>query len=211
MTNNRDDAIEMVKSRYEFYRDGYRMYQKALLGSIAANVIFVGVLGWVFTHPPQPVYFATTESGSIIPLVPVNEPLVSDAALLSWVTETVTRAHTYDYANWRQQLQDVSDSFTPAGWSNFQKALVESGNLKAIERKQLVLTAVPSGAPVITARGVLNGSYSWQIEVPILVSYQSSSETLNTPLMVKVLVQRVPTSDSTKGIGIAQFVASERR
>ena len=79
-----DDAVEIVKLRNEFYRDNYRKVVLALLLSCTVVVVLVGALTYIITHPPAPQYFATSTDGRITPLVPLDQPNLSTAALLQW-------------------------------------------------------------------------------------------------------------------------------
>ena len=77
--------------------------------------------------------------------------------------------------------------------------------------KQLVVSAVATGTPVITQEGVVDGRYSWNVQIPLLLSYQSSSETnFSQPVIVTMLITRVPVLNNPRGIAIAQFYASSQ-
>jgi intracellular multiplication protein IcmL len=105
-------------------------------------------------------------------------------------------------------LQSASEFFTPDGWNQFIGALNSSNNLKAVLDKKLVVSAVAIGAPVILDQGVLNGTYTWTVQMPMLVTYQSASQNAEQKIVVKIVVQRISTLNSARGIGIASFVAS---
>ena len=102
----------------------------------------------------------------------------------------------------------ASGFFTSDGWNQFITALSESNNLDAVKTKKLVVSAVATAAPVILQKGLLNGRYAWRIQMPILVTYQSASEFSQQNLNVTMLVTRVDTLNSPRGIGIAQFISA---
>jgi len=203
-----ESALEVVQMRKNFYRDSYRRVVIALLVMVITNLLLAFIIYYLATHQPEPKYFATSTDGRITPIYPLTAPMVSEAALLQWANEAAVSAYTYSFATYRKELQDASEYFTPGGWKDFETALQSSRNLETVITKKLVVTAVATGAPVILDRGVLNGHYSWKVQMPLLVTYQSASTTIQQPIVVTMLITRVSTLNVPKGIAIAQFVAS---
>lgn len=203
-----DEALKIVTMRKNFYRDNYRRVVIAVLFLIFINLALVFILYYLSTHRPEPKYFATSADGRITPIYPLTAPMVSDSALLQWANQAAVAAYTYNFATYRKELQDASEYFTPEGWGDFETALESSRNLETVINKKLVVTAVATGAPVILDRGILTGHYSWKVQMPLLVTYESASTTIQQPILVTMLVTRVSTLNVPKGIAIAQFVAS---
>ena len=187
-----EDALTAVAIRNTFYRDGQRKMILILLTSVLANFVLAALLVYMFTHPPAPKYFATSINGRITPLFPINEPNQSDSAVLQWANQAAIAAFTYNFVNYRSELQASSGFFTPAGWDQFLTALQQSNNLDAVKVKKLIVSAVATRAPIILQKGVLNGQYSWRIQMPLLVSYQSASEFTQQNNVVTMLVTRIP-------------------
>jgi intracellular multiplication protein IcmL len=203
-----EDALIAVAMRNSFYRDGQRKVMIVLLLSILCNFILAGLLTYMITHPPAPKYFATSIHGRITPLVPLDEPNQSDSAVLQWANQAAIAAFSYNFVNYRTELQASSGFFTAEGWDQFLRALEESNNLVAVKAKKLIVSAVATKAPVILQKGVLNGRYSWRVQMPVLVTYQSASEFSQQNNVVTVLISRVSTLNSPRGIGISQFVVA---
>jgi intracellular multiplication protein IcmL len=201
-----EDALTAVVLRNNFYRDGQRKLILVLLVSMIANVVLGSMLVYIITHPPAPKYFATSISGRITPLFALNEPNQSDSAVLQWANQAAIAAFTYNFVNYRTELQASSGFFTADGWDQFLSALQQSNNLDAVKAKKLIVSAVATRAPIILQKGILNGSYAWRVQMPILVTYQSASEFSQQNNVVTMLITRVPTLDSPRGIGISQFV-----
>lgn len=204
-----EDALELVRLRNNFYRDNYRRLVGMLLVLILINLCLVGGIIYLLTHRPAPQYFATNADGRITPLYPLSRPVVTPSELLQWATQAVVDTYTYSFVNYRKELQNASQNFTPDGWKQFQASLQASRNLETVLAKKMVVSAVPTGAPVITDQGILDGRYAWRIRIPLLVTYQSSDEQIQQPVNVNILVVRVSNLDTPKGIAIAQFYASE--
>lgn len=201
-----EDALVAVALRNRFYKDGQRKMVVALLFSLTMNIVLGVLMGYILTHPPAPKYFATSVNGRITPLFPLDEPNQSDSAVLQWASQAASAAFTYNFVNYRDELQASSGFFTAEGWQQFLTALQESNNLDAVKAKKLIVSAVATRAPIILQKGMLNGRYSWRIQMPILVTYQSASEFSQQNNIVTMLITRVSTLNSPRGIGIAQFV-----
>lgn len=201
-----EDALTVVTLRNKFYKDSQRKVMLALLVAILVNVVLAFMLVYLLTHPPAPKYFATSINGRITPLFPLNEPNQSDSAILQWANQAAIAAFTYNFVNFRDELQASSGFFTAEGWDQFLNALQQSNNLDAVKAKKLIVSAVATRAPIILQKGILNGSYSWRVQMPILVTYQSASEFTQQNNVVTMLITRVSTLNSPRGIGISQFV-----
>ena len=201
-----EDALTAVVLRNNFYRDGQRKMIIVLLISMAANFVLGSMLVYIITHPPAPQYFATSINGRITPLFPLNEPNQSDSAVLQWANQAAIAAFTYNFVNYRSELQASSGFFTSDGWDQFLAALQQSNNLDAVKAKKLIVSAVATRAPIILQKGLLNGKYAWRVQMPMLVTYQSASEFSQQNNVVTMLITRVSTLNSPRGIGISQFV-----
>lgn len=200
-----DDALQLVRMRNDFYRDNYRRVLGLLLIAILTVVILAGTLIYLVTHPPEPKYFATDSQGRLLPVAPLNEPNLSTAAVLQWAQTAVVSAFTFDFANYRSQLQSVSQYFTTDGWQEFQNALQSSGNINTVTTNRMVVSAVATGAPVVTREGILDNHYAWRITMPMLITYQSTRVSQQN-VIASILVIRISTLTNPKGIGIAQLI-----
>lgn len=205
---NVTEGLELVMLRNNFYRDNYHRVVIALLAMVVINFCLVGVIFYQIASTPTPKYFATSSDGKITQLYSLDMPVVSSAELLQWVGMAAVGAYSYDFVNYRESLQRVQDYFTPEGWKNFESALQGSRTLESVLEKKLVVSAVATGVPVILDQGIINNRYAWKVQIPILVSYQSVSENTQQPLLVTIVVSRVPTLNTPKGIAIVSFVAS---
>jgi intracellular multiplication protein IcmL len=207
MADRVEDAVEQVTMRAAYHKDNSRKVLFALL--LCAVIILAQVITiiYVVTHPPEAKYFATSTDGRIMPLVPLEQPNLSQAALLQWANTAAIAAYNYDFVNYREALQEASAYFTPDGWNSFMAAL-NSGPLQNVISKKLIVTAVATGAPVIVQQGVLDGTYTWKVQMPMLVTYQSASQNQQDSVTITMLITRISTLTSARGVGIAQFIVS---
>lgn len=197
-----------VVMRNEFYRDGYRSLLRL---AVIQSIVIVGLIAAMFLviniHQPENRFFATTEDGRLIPMVPLSEPNLSTPALLSWSAQSVTEVMTFGFADYKRRLQESSRNFTKSGWESFTDALQRSRIIEMIETNQQVMAAVPRGAPILQSEGVVMGRYQWTVQVPVLLSYQSGNMTRSDSMLVTLIIVRVPRLESPNGIGIEQWIA----
>lgn len=203
-----ESGLKVIAARNKFYQDGAHRLFIILLLSFLLNLLGLYCIYYVYNHPPAPLYFPTSASGRISPLVPLDQPNMSDQEIKQWANLAIMAAYSYNFVNYRTELEAASEFFTGDGWNTFISALKSSNNLQAIINNKFVLSASATEAPIIEEKGVINGLYSWRVTMPIMVTYQSSTLYSQTPLNISILISRESTLNAPKGIGIAQFVST---
>lgn len=202
-------GIGTVVIRNEFYRDGYRSLLRI---AILEAIVILGLIGAMFfvieVHQPENRYFATTEDGRLVPMVALNEPNLSIPALMSWSAQASTEVLTFGFNDYKRRLQEASRNFTRVGWASFTAALEKSRIIEMVEANQQVVSASPTSAPVLVEEGLVNGRYQWQVQIPMVVTYQAGSATRSDHLLVSLTIVRVPKLESPNGVGIEQWIAS---
>ena len=201
-----EEGATLITLRNTFYRDSYRRVMLVLLLSIIVNVVLIGVLYYQVTHPPKPRYFATSINGRITPLYPLSRPNQTDAAIATWANRAAIAAYSYNFVNYRSELEAASGFFTPQGWRNFLQALKNSNNLEAVTQRKLIVSAVPTSSPIFLSKGLINGRYTWRVQMNILVTFQNPKEFSQQNNVITMLITRISTLNSPRGIGISQFI-----
>jgi len=193
-----------VVLRTHFYRDNYQRLMIFSLGIILLIAILMVLIFWERTHKTPIEYYATTNSGVLEPLVPLDRPNITTTALLDWVTEAATASYNFNFNNYEKVLHDVRIYFTDAGYQHFIQALTAAGVLNDVRNKRLVVFAVATSTPVVLKEGSTpDGSYAWQVQIPLLITYQSAQEQRKQNLVWNILISREKTLESPKGIGIS--------
>lgn len=203
-TNAKD--LVTIEMKSSFYKDSYIRIIFVLLLSITLNFGLASSILYIVTNPPQPKYFATSIKGRLTPLSPLDMPNQSDSAILQWANQAAIAAFTYNFVNYQNELKNASRYFTRKGWGQFLGALKSSQSLIIVKERKLIVSAVATRAPIILKKDILNGRFSWRIQMPILVTYQSASEFQKKNIIVTILVKRVSTLETTRGVGISQFI-----
>jgi intracellular multiplication protein IcmL len=205
------DALQMIFSRNAFYRRLHFLILGVFVLCLLVIGILIGIIIYLIKNPTLPLYFATDSIGRLIKIIPIDRPNMTDDEVTAWVIDAIQTTLSYDYVNFRSQLQSSQRFFTDYGWSYYMKALASSGNLLALQQdRQIVITQLFK-TPNITVRGLLAGAYSWKFQMPeILVTYwkppYDAKSKFSNALQGSVIVQRQPILQSYKGLGIVQLI-----
>ena len=159
-------------------------------------MVSLAVIALLLLNQPKPRYFAATPDLRLAPLVPLDQPLLTQSGLLTWVSDTITGAMSLNFLEWREKLEAVRPNFDDDTFKSFLSSLESSGILNMIQEKRLSASSVATGAPVIIASGLVSGKATWRIEFPLIVSYESSqgwkAPSVLSPLFLSAVPPRPP-------------------
>ena len=201
-----NEELQIVRLRDDFYRDGFYRVLLAIAMIALSIGLLIAVSSYVFLTKPAPVVFPVGKEWRVLSPVPVDQPYLRTSDLIQWVSNVIPSAFTYDFIGYPEQLKDVTQYFTPNGWRKFLEILNTYVNYNAILKSKMFVNASAAGAPFVVNKGMLVGRYSWWVEVPITINYNTNSKSSNQPLVMQVLVVRVPTLNNLYGVGIDNIV-----
>lgn len=207
----KQDALVAVVARNSFYKQMHYLalaaFGLALLVIIALTIVLI----FLIKNPTPPIYFATNHVGRLINIIPLDQPNMTEDDVASWAAAAVEAAYSYDYVNFRSQLQKAEKFFTTPGWTEYMKALKASNNLTAVQERKMAVLAKVVAKPVLTNHAVLSGRYAWQFKIPVLVTYQfppfDQQAKYANSLEVTMTIRRENVLDSYGGLGIVQIVS----
>jgi intracellular multiplication protein IcmL len=199
-------AQELEFSTNQLYRDHYRAALGGVILMSVLTAVLVGILIFMTLKPTKPKYYATTTTGVVVPLFSLSQPVVTKPYLLQWASLATRAAYNLSFDNYQAQLKSASAYFTANGFAKFNKALKTSGLLNEVINKKLVMSAVVNGDPVIVKNFISRGVHMWEVQLPLLVSFESASENRTMNLLVSMRIQRVSTLGAEKGILISDFI-----
>jgi intracellular multiplication protein IcmL len=136
-------------------------------------------------------------------------PPVNDTQLLVWANEATIKLYDFDYAKYREQLQQASRYFLPEAWEVYTEALAESGLLETVKQKKYIVSAVATKPPVITKQTHTQGRHLWEVEMPILVLFQSDKGKQEQHLLIKLTIAATGDTLGTRGLSILSFEAEK--
>ncbi len=191
----------------DWYRTQFRRAMKLALSLTVALCISLGVAALLLLNQPKPRYFAATPDLRLAPMVPLDQPLLTQEGLLTWASNAITGAMSLNFLEWREKLESIRPHFEDEAFKSFLSSLQSSGILEMIQEKRLSASAVATRAPVIIASGLVGGKATWKIEFPLIVSYESSQGVESTQkLLATVLIRRASTAKTPRGVVIQQVV-----
>lgn len=188
-----------------FYISYYNWFFYGLMIAIGLLFIMTGLVFWQLYERPLPAYYAVQPDRQKMNLSPAMEPSLIAPTILRFASQAATIAYTFDFVNYEKQIAEARPYFTEKGWKEFNASI--SGLLSTIRQRQLFVSGVVSGTPVISNEGPLPGiEYAWRIQIPFLVTYKASNTSAKKNYYILLTIVRVPTSINPQGIGIEQFV-----
>lgn len=191
---------------------GNPFYSTLVLTSLILTGMCLVLFAWDFyerNSKDPAVYYAITPEKEIR-LRALSSPNLTTEALLQWASEAATTVYTLNFNNYQEVIKKARIYFTPAGYENFKDAINAAGFLGTIVQKRLVVSAVVTDTPVVLKEALLEtGYYAWQVQFPMLLTYQSAGEQIRSNIVLTLLITRVAPSESVTGIGIASFVVTE--
>lgn len=190
-----------------WYRSQFHRAMKLALCLIIALCLSLTVSALLLLNQPQPRYFAATPDLRLAPMVPLDQPLLTQEGLLTWASNVITGAMSLNFLEWREKMESIRPHFEDEAFKSFLASLQSSGILDMIRDKRLSASAVATRAPVIIASGLVGGKATWRIEFPLIVSYESSQGVESTQkLLATVLICRASTARTPRGVVIQQVV-----
>lgn len=197
-----------IVMRNAWYRDMSRRLATACL-VLAVGLVAVGYYALtIATQPVQTRYFAISPDGTLTKLTPLKKSALTPAGVKDWAATVIASAYGFDFKRYREQLSSLEGSFTKAGYESYLKALSDTGLLQSVVDNRYLVSAVVQESPVITASGVNSrGRYTWVVEAPTLVTYESATDKQTQLLNMRVRLTRVYEVENPLGIAIDQFIA----
>lgn len=157
-----------------------------------------------------PIAVAEKPNGEVEQIITIPYAHQSFKNLTSWVKDSITAIYTFDFNNFDKRVADAEYYFTRNGYSTYLNALELSGIKKDVLEKQIIVSIVPVGEPIMINSGMFGDTEFWRFRVPVMIAYLGGKNNINTKYTVEMLVLRVPSHENHKGLGISQLVMAER-
>ena len=192
------------EQHHQYDNQFYRLYQPrflwVLISGIIVAIIWAVILMWQIYSRPLPVFYATQANGYSMVLNPHEMPSMTPNAILQIAKKAAVALYTFDFIHYNKQLASVRYYFTRSGWLSYLDAA--NSVIKVVKANKLFISAVVNGPPVIVRQGPLQGVYTWEIQLPLLVAYQSAQSIDKASYTVAMTIINVPTKNNPIGIGI---------
>lgn len=196
---------QYIPRENSFYREHYHQIIYGIMILLALTLMVAGILIYQLNNRPLPVFGATQPDGKSMALTPYDEPNLQAEVILRFASEAATVAYSFDFANYKDQINEARKYFTDDGWNDYLRSV--DALITDLVNRQLAANGVVAGAPIISNEGDYPGKgYSWRVVIPFVVTYQSSDRADSYNYQVVLMIVKVPTSENKQGIGIDQFI-----
>lgn len=180
----------------------------SLITSLTAFVLTILVGALFFSSHTKNYYFATTTTGQLFRLSPLSTPIESDQAVEGFTVNMITDTFTFDYVNYKTQIDKLSGNYTPDAFEILKKDLEAKGGIaaEAVNNKWIV-SATVMAAPELIRKGLLPNTkiFGWKMRLPIMITYQSEEQTSSQRYYADVTVVRVDQKNNPHGVSIAKL------
>jgi len=173
--------------------------QLIFLGSLIVFIVMQ------YQADPEPVYFPFKRDDQLIETMPLEQPGLTDAELLNWVTEAMIVSFSFNYHNYNKISEKIEEYFDSIGVASYLKMITEHKNMQQVVNKKMILSGRPTGAPRIVKDGVVDGRYAWEIALPFILKFRSQEIKLDLELTLDILVVRMPEQYAPLGVKIVQI------
>jgi intracellular multiplication protein IcmL len=151
----------------------------------------------------QPMTFGVSDKGTIIPLVPMDQPYLGDARIISFADECVRQAFSHDFRNFRQTVNGAKGCFTTEGAIGFDKA-IEPLIADIIARRMVM--SVTTQPPIVNRKAPVRGVHTWVVQTQMTLFRDGSKERISpATYTVDLVIERIPLEASVRGVGVAQI------
>ncbi len=195
-------------ARTESYRTGYLRLIKLCYALTAVIFLLTAALFYtLFAYLPEDGYFAQTSEGATSGLIGLERPPIPQQTLFNWAADSAAQIMTFGFNDYDEKLSSARERFTPEGWLSFAQVMNESRFFQNVRDQQQLLTAVPQGMTTLIFEGLMNGRYTWIVELPLMVTVRSGSLSRSLNQKVRLTIIPVETSENPMGIAIDRWIS----
>lgn len=190
----------------DFYRDSFGKVVSTLAAAGVLIAALIALSTYLYLSKPPPITFRVADEWRVQPPVPIEEPYLSNAEVLQWVSNVVPDTFDLGFLHIDTQLEGLKQFFTVSGYEVYLNQLNNYIDKTKIERNKMFLHAEPTAAPSVKNQGVLNGRYAWWVKIPVQISYAGMIDLRPVILSLDVLVVRTKTTNNLMGVLIDNVI-----
>jgi intracellular multiplication protein IcmL len=206
------DALQLVLLRNAFYKKKFHFMLGIAALTLVVIIFLCSLFMYLLSNSNRPLYFVANDDGILIQESSLDLPFPIEE-VNAWTIAAIEAANSFDYVNYRTQLQDAQKYFSDTAWMEYMKGLTASLNLNAVIARREVWISKVIEPPVVTKTAVINGAYVWRMELIVKETRLKPPLYLNTPsssssatYKITVVVQRKPLLQSYKGLAVLTMI-----
>ena len=185
-----------------------RLKNKVVFRTSAIAVLAIFLALFLPFARPIHLYYAMTPENTVRRLTGLDMPNMTNRAVLSWATTSITEVMTMGFGDIDVRLPEQRGRFTQEGWDAYIETFEAMKIRETFKQSQLVLTTVPSNTPVIVGQDINpDNVYQWNVQMPIIMNYATNNNvTRRQRATVSLAIVRVPFEENSFGIAIQNWV-----
>jgi intracellular multiplication protein IcmL len=196
---------QAIASKKLFAKDSLWILRIILLIQLVVLAALVAFIFMQMLQGPKPVYFPFYHGDHLTPGSPLNEPRLTEAELLNWVTEGMIVSYSFNYHNYDKISDKIEEYFDSNGAESYFQMINNNKQLQQVVSKKLILSGRPTGAPRIIKDDIINGRYAWEIELPFILKLRNQTYQSDIELKLDIWVVRFPEKSAPMGVKIVHI------
>lgn len=167
--------------------------------ALVVLALSTAVLTW-FVYHKKTASFAVSETGRVVPLIPLDQPYVNDSRVTGFAEECLRSSFAHDFENYRLSMNNAKNCYTTNGARDFEAAMEPL--LNDVKTKNVVLSS--SLEPTVVVKTYkLSGVVHWETRTALTLYRRGTREQM-APLkfIVTSVVQRVAVDEHVRGISV---------
>lgn len=113
-----------------------------------------------------------------------------DTLVTNFAIQSVLSTFSYDSQSYKKQIANLKNKFTQQGWRNFSSALSKSGNVDAVIKNSMVVSAYKNGDVSIESYAQNEEFENWVVKVPTMVTYSNEYVAIDQPLVSYISIDK---------------------
>lgn len=203
-------SAQVVYQDKEWYKSFAKLSLFALLFSIVCAASVSVALAYVMSRPPETLSYLMDEDGRVVKLESIRNPSLTETEVLNWAAKKISDIHRLTFTDYVDHIQSQRADFTDQAFIEYQKALLASKSLEKVKADRLVMWAEPKEAPKIVDAKIVNGKFTWVVEMKI-TQYMGGGEYIanGTEMLATMVIERTSRARNLSGVVISKYLAKE--
>lgn len=200
---NAENGVYLVEESRAFYRDSYQwIVRVALIEAVVIVGLLIPNTINLLVHR-KPIIEAVNPSMQVQPVVPLSEPMVSNAGAAAWATRAAEKTLSLSFTRWKPELSNSAKYYTSTAFKQLIVGLKTSGIIQKIANQRLNTVLQPVSAAYVQQAGQINGIPVWMVRGKMILTYSGSSGNLSTQnIDATIIVQRADILKHPSGLVI---------
>lgn len=178
----------------------------SIVANVILGVVVIFLLNSFLTKKVEA--YGLMDNGQAIPLVPLTSEFQTESRVNAFASECLRQAFEHDFEHYRRSVQEATSCFTGSGVDSYLSQITPLTQF--IVQKRMVMS-IAVAAPVVVRKGLVNGVYEWQVQVPVTVFMIGLNQSVPpAKYLATVAVRRVPLVENVRGVSLSYINLSPR-